>query len=480
MATSRPQYRPTWATNPTSRQQPAGGTATSGYPYGTVPPAKEWNWLHGQAGDWLGYLDNTALRHSDLASSSVCMRLSTTRLDFALGGPLAQRPTSGGVYVIGAERVDLSATGLDAPVYTFAPNSTNYVWARSPLSVSRLGYGDTAITQVPVAPDSSYEHILTVTTGPLSVTVVSEPATVVLGHYWRELSHQFQGDVTTAPLGTQTPLTIRPRTGASEGARAEPGDATFVKPLFHAANMNPTGVGLGGTPSGSGTNMGALVQASCGDRGAGLLATVSDPFASGAAAVVSRMNGQGFDLALEPGLTTPTEQGNTVGHLRIYAENHTAGGGLRWLDPFAGEIRMPMVGRDGFILANAMAASTPPFTTTLGTAVLVQTANVMWRQSHVYLIWVAAETVASLGQDFTVMFDVQVNGATILPGVMPILLQPNSQTTAENPWLGQLFVYTHTGADVSAVARLRVTHGAVGVGGVSYRNPRIIVFGGFR
>lgn len=479
MATSRPQYRPTWATNPTSRQQPAGGTATSGYPYGTVPPAKEWNWLHGQAGDWLGYLDNTALRHSDLASSSVCMRLSKLRLDFQIGGPLAQRPTSGGVYVIGAERVDLSATGPDAPVYTFAPNSTNYVWARPPLSVSRLGYGDTAITQVPVAPDSSYEHILTVTTGPLSVTVVSEPATVTLAHRWAQLSHQFEGDLTVAPLGTQTPLTVRPLTGAAEGVRAEPGDATFAMPLFHADGMNPTGVGLAGSPSGSGSNMGALVQASCGDRGAGLLATANDPLALGMATVVSRLNGQGFDLALQPGATAPTEQGNTVGHLRIYAQNQTGGGGLRWLEPIAGEVRLPMVGRDGFILISATAPTTAFLDNTAGTFTLVQTSNVLWRQNHTYLIWAAAETIATVAPVFTVSFDIQVNGASILPSG-PKTCHPNPQINEVYPWLGQLWVYTHLGADVVAAARVQVTHDAIGGGNVRYVTPRILVFGGFR
>ena len=479
MSTNRPQYRPTWATDPTSRLQPAGGTAASGYPYGTAPPSKEWNWLHGHSGDWLGYLDNTAIRHSDLASSGVSMRLSATRLDFTVGGPLAQRPTAGGVYVIGAERVDLSATGLSAPVYSYAANATNYVWARSPLSVSRLGYGDTAITQVPVAPGSGYVHILTVTTGPLTVTVVTEPATVKLGHYWRELSHQFQGDLTIAPLGTQTPLTVRPLTGASEGILAEPGDVTFVGPLFRAGSMNATGIGLDGFPSGSGLNMGALAKAYCGDRGAGLFATVDGPFSSGMAAVVSRMLGQGFDLAFEPGGSAPTEQGNTTGHLRVYTENQTAGGGLRWLEPTAGEIRLPMVGRDGFIFASASAANTANLTNALGTSTLVQTANVTWRQNHTYLIWVAAETLTSSAPAFTVSFDVQVNGVSILPSGA-ILCQPDPQLNLENPWLGQLWVYTHAGADVSAVARLRVTHGAVGAGSVSYRTPRILAFGGWR
>lgn len=482
MSTARPLLRATWATNASARTAPAGGTATGGYGYGHKPPAKEWNWIKGVNGDWANYIDDTAARYSDLSSSTVHSRLTSTLLGFTVGGALAQRPVTGGIYILNGVRADLSTVGSDAPVFTFVANSSNYIWARAPLNTSRLGYADTAVTQVLVSPGTGYVHIRTVVTGPLTVTSQTEPAAIFARHVWGAIPHYFTSTLNIDPATAVPALEVQGINGASYAAKFRAGGG-FVMPLISLVT-EALGTGIDGAPSGTLGNLGSLLHGYLGDHGAIVRSRVDKPVAGGAT-IVSDLDGNGFDLAFGIASSPPVASATLANRLRMYVVASALGGGMRWLDT-AGDLRMPMVGREGFINVNGgFGSSTGAIGQGVSNSTLASIIAFQWRQNHTYLIWVAAEPQSgATASNFTVTVSATVNGVAMAGTQLPFLcnnVSAPSPAGAQLPVIRELIVYTHTAADVVGNLLVRVSHGA-GTGGssITYNNVRMIMVGGFR
>lgn len=487
MTTPRPIYRATWAASG-GRTLPPGGTAVTGYGFGAVPTHGDWNHQQGYLADTIAAVDNTAMRSADMSDATQVVRLTPDSLLFTVGGPLAQRPVNGGVYMIGAERVCAEDVDpITAPVYTFTANTTNYVWLRTPLSTSVLAYADRAITQVLVSPGAGFAHVRTVVCGPAVVISDTEPGTVSTRHKWAARPHDFTDAATITPQGTATTLTVNQALNSAEGLLVTPLTVGVVTAGIRVVTNTNSLAALDHTLAlGSGTTIAPTVKSTLGNNGSGLLAVATGGAASGGASVVSRMAGKGYDLAMLPG-GTPVAGAALAGHLRMWADVSALGGGLRWLDAAAGDIRLPFCGRDGLISVNGgFGSATGAIAQGATNQTLATIIAFQWRQNHTYIIWVGAEPVSgATAANFTVTLAAPtVNGVAITGTQFPALLgsvAAPSPAGAILPVIREFFVYTHTAADVSANLLIRVTHGAGTVGStITYNNVRVIMVGGFR
>jgi hypothetical protein len=168
---------------------PPSGVILQGYGLGVVFPSSDGNWLFRQHGDWLKYTETRAIAGPDALNLSLVQRVSSTQLDFPTGAGLQVAPSSGGVYIIGGERIDLSTAatvyaGVMAP--TFAPSTTNYVHARlmpntgGPVTIGSVG----EILVSTNGSEAGYSRILEVTTDATDITGTAEPIALSIGYEW--------------------------------------------------------------------------------------------------------------------------------------------------------------------------------------------------------------------------------------------------------------------------------------------------------
>lgn len=272
--TARPALYPQVALTPTGTyQQPPSGVIVSGFALGDLFPARWGNWLFRGYHDWVRGFDEQALRGSDGLDTAVVQRLSANPLAWALGsglGPLA--PTSGAVYIVGGERVDLSdaPTAYAAAGQTFAPSTTNYVHVRpqpaltGPLPSSTQG-------QILVSTNTSeagYGRVLDVLTDGTDITNITETAGVVPGFKW-SLAHTFDAAAITSfsfdnAVGSGvagfTTLTLFPGTATTTCLSASGSTSVRMVEVVNGGSgsavygrNSSTGRGVEGSSAGSGS-----------------------------------------------------------------------------------------------------------------------------------------------------------------------------------------------------------------------------------
>lgn len=172
----QPTRLPTWCADepqPASNRAEPGG-ASAGYAYAEKPTHGGLNWLLWDQAEWTKHLHAQVLRASDLLDTTATVfRLSRSSLDYLVGGPLTQTPTSGGVYLWQGIRLSLDPAVLGAQ--TFAAGSTNYVHLRAQQATTSRDPSPEVLVSLNPA-ESGYATIRVVTTGGATVTAVSEPA----------------------------------------------------------------------------------------------------------------------------------------------------------------------------------------------------------------------------------------------------------------------------------------------------------------
>lgn len=172
----QPTRLPTWCADepqPASNRAEPGG-ASAGYAYAEKPTHGGLNWLLWDQAEWTKHLHAQVLRASDLLDTTATVfRLTRSSLDYLVGGPLTQTPTSGGVYLWQGIRLSLDPAVLGAQ--TFAAGSTNYVHIRAQQATTSRDPSPEVLVSLNQA-ESGYAAILVVTTGGATVTAVSEPA----------------------------------------------------------------------------------------------------------------------------------------------------------------------------------------------------------------------------------------------------------------------------------------------------------------
>lgn len=304
MPVTRPDYWPLVALTPLANFAiPPSGVILQGWGIGAVFPSRDANWLFRQHGDWLKYTDARALHGADGLDPSVVQRVSSTQLDFPTGAGLQVAPSSGGVYIIGGERVDLSDapgtyTGVMAP--TFAPSTTNYVHARlmpDTGGMVTIGSVGDLLVSTNIA-EAGYSLILSVATDATDITATGEPGSLVLGYRWAN-PWQFADDVDMADLVVNNALFFGRAVGSGVAGfntlSLSPGDAT-VKALsaigFTAddlVHITQTGAGLALNVTGSATSTAAAITGGAGQ--AALLVTGGNN-----AAIAMQVLGSGTSL----------------------------------------------------------------------------------------------------------------------------------------------------------------------------------------
>lgn len=235
MPVTRPDYWPLVALTPLANFAiPPSGVILQGWGIGAVFPSRDANWLFRQHGDWLKYTDARALHGADGLDPSVVQRVSSTQLDFPTGAGLQVAPSSGGVYIIGGERVDLSDapgtyTGVMAP--TFAPSTTNYVHVRlmpDTGGMVTIGSVGDLLVSTNIA-EAGYSLILSVATDATDITATGEPGSLVLGYRWAN-PWQFADDVDMVDLVVNNALFFGRAVGSGVAGfntlSLTPGDAT--------------------------------------------------------------------------------------------------------------------------------------------------------------------------------------------------------------------------------------------------------------
>lgn len=285
MPVTRPDYWPLVALTPLANFAiPPSGVILQGWGIGAVFPSRDANWLFRQHGDWLKYTDARALHGADGLDPSVVQRVSSTQLDFPTGAGLQVAPSSGGVYIIGGERVDLSDapgtyTGVMAP--TFAPSTTNYVHARLMPDTGGMvtigSVGDLLVSTNAV--EAGYSRILEVVTNGSDILGTAEPTALVVGYDWTTTWHFTFADA--EDFTTTGTLTFARAIGSGIAGlntlSLAPGDATVRALSVSGAtaadlvNVTQTGAGLAMNVTGSASSTAAAITGGAGQ--AALLVT---------------------------------------------------------------------------------------------------------------------------------------------------------------------------------------------------------------
>lgn len=278
MPVTRPDYWPLVALTPLANFAiPPSGVILQGWGIGAVFPSRDANWLFRQHGDWLKYTETRALHGADGLDPSVVQRVSSTQLDFPTGAGLQVAPSSGGVYIIGGERVDLTDapgtyTGVMAP--TFAPSTTNYVHARlmpdTGGSVTIGSVGDLLVSTN--LAEAGYSRILEVVTNGTDILGTAEPTALVVGYDWTTNWHfAFADAVDFTTTGTLTfARGIGTGTAGLNTLSLAPGDATVTALNVIGATaadlvaVTQTGAGLALNVTGSATSTAAAITGGAG------------------------------------------------------------------------------------------------------------------------------------------------------------------------------------------------------------------------
>ncbi len=214
---TRPSRYPQVAVTPGANYaEPPSGVQISGWPYAGIFPSSDANWLFDYLGDWARDADGAHLRATDVLSTSIPCRVSTTILDIydGIDSTLTATITSGGVYYHGvAGRIDLS----DAPaVYSggnalvFPPSTTSYVIARArPAQIGGTGGASCAELAISaVTPVAGWATILQVTTNATQITNSSTHSGVSSWLQWSK-AIEFLGSVKGGSVDLTGTLTAK-------------------------------------------------------------------------------------------------------------------------------------------------------------------------------------------------------------------------------------------------------------------------------
>lgn len=475
---ARPVRFARWGELAQYRTEPAAGTVTAGYPYGYTPPYSEWNWLFWACGQWQVHLDRSAMLATDLWDVSRIYRLTSGFLSFTVGGPLAQRPSTGAVYAVNGERLDLSPTGANAPVYTFTASTSNYIFARQRTDNSRSAYPETAINTTGVAPAGySADYLVRVDTNVTQVTAIVEGAAIqqrTAGWGGGVNHHEFQATMALIPPAGTTATTLQVQS-------SEPGIAPVVYVVHQdlaafqslvQGDANDTGTVFVGSVAGAG---GAVATFSVGDDATGCYIYCSG---TGAAGLHIEAGLENWALCFTPSaLDPPHDAGSPYGNtVRVWGSSAFTPG-LVWKNP-SGDTYYPWASLQGATrydsgnLGDSGAVAAGAANITIATST-----QQTFVQGCRYLIMLDCGASTTSAPNFTSSLTVLINGSADTYWNARSFT-PNVSDANPRPWLQTCIFYNHTAATTTtATVVIRVTHGA-GVGNINYRAPRIQIMGG--
>lgn len=482
---SRPLRLPLWARTLVNRTEPIAGTEESGWSIGEPPLAHHINWNHGVAGDWIDYLQRRALDSTEwIFDTGTANRVSTTALTFTIGGPLAQRPTVGGVYRIRKERCDATVvTAPDCPVYNFAATDTNYVWMRPRLDNSRSAYPDVLVTQSLVSPGPAYVLVWEGETDAATLISQTEYSTVRVYHD--------TGNSLPARVNTDS-FTIFPRVGSGSTALEIQTRQSFAPGVSINSEAGQTNTLLQINPqAGQECQRGSAVSADAGmpweddiavyhatlgDGTRGFRATSSETDAAG---FIADMGDESWVLAVVPATVTQVSPstGPNDSRWRLYISSEASvAGGVRWVDA-AGADRewKPWASPGGMYIAEQISADSGAIGSGGGTAIATFSLLTLI-QNHTYEICVQSEANATVNWVGTVAVTITVGGVTDAKWNAR-QLRPDP-VALNRPWLHATLLYTHAGADTTTGQIIvSVAHGVSAGASVNYIAPRVSIKG---
>lgn len=423
-------------------------------------------WLLGYFGDWSLHLDSATLQLTELCDTTGdVQRVLGPGLAFTVGGPLAQRPVQGAVYYGTAERIDATATGGDAPVFTFAANVVNYVWLRAKRGADRQAYPEYAVTTAVIPPGTNYVRVRNVTCNAVQVTADVESPNVWQGFRWRGISHTYRAPVRIDSGVAATQLTVEAPAGAVSPAVSINGQVLSTQSLMQC-NPQPGQESVTLTALGSGV---ASVGVTLNTETAALRAdSVSPEVQSAALYHNTDPTAESWMLVANTQNVTPPNAAPWTSKFRMCATLGTAGG-LRWRDGTAlGREWIPHAGRAGMQVGATIAANA-----VLGqnTVTVICTHNVTLLQGHSYTFTVECDANAPAAVNYTQSVTIAVNGVAQAPWSAKSL--NCIRDTLDHLWLRATLEYTHVGADVNTTVTLSVTNGVGGAALITFIQPRI-------
>lgn len=465
----RPSRLPLLATVPTNRQEPLSGTLLAGWGSNTPFAVAHANWSMGFLADWVQYLDIKSPALSDEFQRVVGAVLVTgTGLTFTLGGPLQQRPVTGGVYVIQQARIDASALAADAPFYTFAGNSINYVFLGPP--ITRSAYPDVIINTTGVPPSPRHRVVRQVTTGAIMVTADTIPVSLLTGYY--RVGKQF----ITGSLGSaDTTLTVTCNASAAPGIWITSAAAATNTLMQFGPNVGQYSIST--EPNGAGTP-GFHVDLT-NNSVMGYQAYSLAPSTDTAAFVQTvPFTSNSFGVALTSLAAIPANGTQWDTYCRLFATIQTPSGGFRWRDGTgaAASAWTPHAHRETTTIYTSQVSANVTLGGDVGPITLCAR-FVSLRQRHVYHMAIDCEALATVGASIAQTVTVLIDGVPHPDWNARLLMA--SPTGLPQKWYSTLLLYYHTLADDATTnVLLQITH-TVGVGTVTYIRPRIYIFGPF-
>lgn len=445
----------------------------AGYAYGWPPSFLEWNWLFWATGVWQDHLDRGAARGPDLWDTAGVYRISPDALAFTVGGPLAQRPVKGAVFIVGGERLDLSATGADAPVFTFTPSATNYIWARFRQDGSRSAYPQVVVNTTGVSPGTGYVCVSEQTTNVTQITGATEPGSVTYNALtWSAISHKFKRGVQIDAVGdtnalyltdgdsSMVPTLVIAHGNASYSHTLVSADQNSGGTAFSASATGPGGVGFGSYV----TSQAAGFQVYCDGNGT--------------AGAFIDTGSQSWALAITPSSLDPVHNGASVygASMRIWASPSLTSN-LTWMNS-AGAQYFPWAALQAPTRYDSGALADATIVNGAANASVGVSAAQTFVQGCKYLIMLDVPVSTASAPNFNVTLTILVNGVADTYWNNRAFTPPNLTTADPRPWLHTTIYYTHTTATTAAATVLiRVNHSA-GVGSITYRAPRIQIAGG--
>jgi hypothetical protein len=463
---TRPLQIPLLATAPGFRATPFAATLTQGF--GTeVFLAPHANWLIGYGGDWAVHLDASRGSLIEEWDDRGFVSLVAGELTFLVGGALAQRPVTGGIYIGRKCRLDALVQGADAPVFTFTANATNHVYMAP--STTRSAYPDVVINTTGISPGALYREVRTVTTGPATVTIDSPPVGQLQGWY-------IKGRQNITGQGTDTTFQVEIVDSANAGIIFSNVTALNVNTMVLwqpndgqlSSFTLPLGVGTAGHEV-SLNNTGITAY-----RAKSLLNTVDNA----AYEVDTPLLGHTWAVAMKPHSAVPGNGANFTAFTRLFSTIQTFSGGFRWRDAGAsGYPWTPHAHRGASTTAIRATSGDQTLAGAVAITTLHTSAAFELLTGHSYLIHVECEALASVTKAFLQTVTIDINGVADADWSTR---QLNSDTTTalSSPWISTTILYQHAAADTTGAVRLRVAHSA-GAGSVTYTRPRISVLGPF-
>lgn len=470
---------------PTSvRYEPAGSTASSGFPALDTLPARSYNWIGYYVAQWLRFHEEQAVQLGELCefATATAYRISASPLNFSPGGPLTQGPTTDSVYYSEYGRIRFRP-GITQ--FTFPAASTVYVHARpQPDPTLRDVEPDYVIDAAPAV--LGYAALCAVTTDATTVVSVTDVsgAGIICPSPWL-----FRDSVSIAQTYSSGPSALAvdwPSSGVTAGVTliAQPGairDGLRVQindggvadgrvatvdawTTFPALTVVQAGTGEGAVLTAPGDVVVATTTS-----GAALKGQVAD--ATAAAVVADATGAAGADaIVLEPLAFAPSP--GRAGGLWIVAG--LGAYALQYRLLAAGVLRYAHASQDAIRVTQAFTSAS----TSVGPAtgpVTLQTLTVWCYSGGTYEIAYEYFGGRTQGSTCIPQIDCRVAGATIPGAGLAVFDHPNPNNVG-GPYTTctyhRTYRYTHGGADGFVTFDMRTTTTA-GAGTTSYASRGI-------